>query len=281
MMRLFRLAQTVGFVAYVVATLIPIPAIMLLCAVVSSPLRLIGLHPVDFFQHFVGICTSILCIRHSFVPGHASVAQRGTIILANHRSWCDFAVDNHITHASCISRMSVQYAMLLAGALSICEQRVIRFHRGQTSKEDLYARVSTHMRRPPSPRSNCVLLYPEGTRRRHVRLSSVDECKATLKPGLLWMIYQKGQYPVQVVISSNKERALDERAWTIRLGVAIRTYAGTVLHPKDFASFDEFMDAIATQWLEAWTATHSADEDVSNATGCKVGHNSIDASALY
>lgn len=197
------------------------------------------------------------------------MAQRGTIIIANHRSWCDFVVDNHITRAMVISRMSVQYAMLLAGALQVYEQRAIRFHRGQTRKEDLYDRVSTQMRRHPSTRSNCVLLYPEGTRRRHARLSTVDECKATLKPGLLWMVYQKGQYPVQVVISSNKDRALDERAWTIRLGVAIRTYAGTILHPKDFASFDEFMDAIATQWLEAWKATHSAEADASNATGCK------------
>jgi hypothetical protein len=42
----FRVAQTVGFVAYVVAMRLPVPAIMLVCALVSSPLRLIGQHVI-------------------------------------------------------------------------------------------------------------------------------------------------------------------------------------------------------------------------------------------
>ena len=101
-----------------------------------------------------------------------------------------------------------------------------------------------------------VLFYPEGTRMQHLTLASVDDAIATLKPGLLWLIYSKQQYPVQVLVSSNKERALNECAWSIRLGVTIHTYVGRVLHPRDIESFDGFMHAIASQWHEAWNAVY-------------------------
>lgn len=277
-MVIIRLASAVGFCAYLAIVLIPIPAILLACSILYYPIRRMGATTawVDFFQYFVGVCTWILCIRHSFVPGHSTVARRGTIILANHRSWCDFPFDNHLTRATVVSRSVVQYAMLVAGALQVCEHRVIRFRRGRTNKEDLYSRLDAHMRR----HHRNILLYPEGKRMRHLRLSSVDECKATLKPGLLWMIYNKGQYPVQVVVSSNKERVLDERALSIRLGVAVRTYAGPILHPRDYASFECFVDAIATQWYEAWTLTHSTEDDapLANVTS---DHNTVDASSLF
>jgi len=204
----------------------------------------------------MGLCKWMLGIRHTFVTGHATVAQGGKVILANHRSFCDFVIDNHLTCATAVGRLSVSYVMLVAGALQVWENRIVRFHRGKTRKEELYERIDAYLQR--NPRQN-ILLYPEGTRRRHTSLASVEDAMSTLKPGLLWMIYQKCQYPVQVLVSSNKERALDERAWTVRLGVPIRTYVGAVLHPSDFASFELFMDAIASQWYVAWTTVHSTD----------------------
>jgi 1-acyl-sn-glycerol-3-phosphate acyltransferase len=252
-----RTSHTIGFIAYMVVVLIPIPAMLLVCSVIFNSLRSIGRlkaeHSVDFFQYFVQFCVWMLCIDHSFVKNHSLVASCGTIILANHRSWCDFPLDNHLTCATVVSRASVQYGMMLAGALQVFENRVIRFHRGKTNKETLYSRLDKHLQKHPRN----ILVYPEGSRRRHMALSSVEDAKSTLKSGLLWMIYNKGQYPVQLVISSNKEIALDERAWSMQPGVKIRTYVGTVIHPNAFDSFECFMDAIAKQWLEAWTVVHA------------------------
>ena len=251
--------RALGYVFYLLAVLIPIPAVMLLCSVAYNAARRVGrcvgygsadestAH--DFFQDFVGICTWMLGIKHSFIPHRSTIAPMGTVILANHRSWCDFPLDNHLTRATVISRASVQYAMLLAGALQVYEQRVLRFHRGRTNSERMYGVVDAYMRR----HQRNIMLYPEGTRRRHVPMLSAAEAKSTLRPGLLWRIYTNGQYPVQVVISSNKERVLNERSWSICIGVAVRTYVGTVIHPRDFGTFDGFMDAIADQWHEALT----------------------------
>lgn len=276
-----RSIQTIGFVAYMATCLVALPAVLLACSVIYRIIQIVvgfirrrPIHQVDFFQLHVGICTWMLGIRHSFVHDKSTIAYSGTIILANHRSWCDFAFDTHLARATPISRSVAQFAMLVAGALSVWENRIVRFNRGRVTKEELYDRLDVYMQQ--NPHRN-ILLYPEGTRRRHASLASVEEAKSTLKPGLLWMIYQKWQYPVQVLVSSHKERAVDEHAWTIRLGVPIRTYAGAVLHPVDFESFEHFMDAIASHWFEAWNAVHSDDDDGSTNA---VGRNTIGLESL-
>jgi 1-acyl-sn-glycerol-3-phosphate acyltransferase len=261
--------QVVGFVFYLALVLLPVPALLLGCSVVHRALGRLTPHPrpapavppIDFYQRLVDLCTWMLCIRHSFVPSHSHIAQDRAILLASHRSWFDFALDNHLTHAVVVSRNIVQYVMLLAGALQVYERRVVRFHRRRCRKDQLYALVilvvEGHLRQSPRP----ILLYPEWTRSRHTHLSNTTDARSTLKLGLLSMIYDRGEYPVQVVISSNKERVVDELSLTIRLGVPVRTYVGTLLHPKAFDTFDGFIDAIAAEWYEGWQAVHRSSDD--------------------
>ena len=143
------------------------------------------------FPVYVRLCYRLLGVRRIIV-NETPIASSRTIILANHRSWADFVLDNQLCNASSVSRRMVTFGLLCTGLLLVLERRQVLFHRGQTSKETLYDRLHAHVQRHEWN----VLLYPEGTRRRHVTLSDIQDAQSTLKPGLLWMIYTKGHYPV-------------------------------------------------------------------------------------
>jgi len=185
------------------------------------------------------ICIRLLGVEYSFVNEQKLMETKG-FFLPNHRSWFDFPFDSYITNGIALSRNLVQWAMLLAGLLQVVENRTIRFSRGNISRQELYDKIDYYLKN----NERNVFLYPEGTRRKHITLSTIQEVQETLKPGLLKSIYEHQTYPVQIIISTNKEKCVDEKTLSICFGVKVKVIVETPIHPKDFSCFEDFYHEI-------------------------------------
>lgn len=172
-------------------------------------------------------------------------------MLANHRSFADFAIDPVIADSAIIGRRMAFYAVFWWTILGYPEHRIFSFIRGKESRHELFQRIKKHM----ILRSR-ILFFPEGTRMKYTHLSSTEELKTYLKYGLLKEIYYDKTYPVQIQISSNKELVFNEKKLHIQYGVPVKTHRTKAIYPKDYESEQEFYDAITVEWYNAWVTTH-------------------------
>ncbi len=172
-------------------------------------------------------------------------------ILANHRSWFDFAFDPFLADSAAIGRRMAYYAVFWCTMLGYSENRIFSFIRGKETRGELFQRIKKHF----SVR-NRILFFPEGTRMKYTHLSSKEDVKSYLKYGLLKEIYYDKTYPVQLQISNNKEVAMDEKRFHIQRGVSVNAHRTRSIHPKDYLAEADFYDAIAHEWYNAWKITH-------------------------
>ena len=172
-------------------------------------------------------------------------------ILANHRSWFDFAFDPFIADSAAIGRRLALNAVFWCTMLGYPENRIFSFIRGKETRGELFRRIKKHFEL-----RGRILFWPEGTRLKYTHLSSKEDVKTYLKYGLLKEIYYDKTYPVQLQISNNKEVAMDEKKFRIQRGVTINTHRTKSIHPKDYLVEADFYDAIADEWYKAWKITH-------------------------
>ena len=175
-------------------------------------------------------------------------------MLANHRSFTDFAFDPLIADSTVTGRRAAFMAVFWCSILGYGypEHRIFSFVRGKENRQELFQRVKKHL----TLRSR-ILFFPEGTRLKYTHLSSKDEVKTYLKYGLLKEIYYDKTYPVQIHISSNKEQVFNEKKLHIQYNVPVKTHRTKAIHPADYTTESDFYDAIATEWYNAWLKTHT------------------------
>jgi hypothetical protein len=101
------------------------------------------------------------------------------------------------------------------------------------------------------------MFCPEGTRKNYTSLSSHEELRSHIKFGLLKSIYEDKRFPVQLLISNNKEIAFNEKKLTATYGVEIHTKISFAIHPKDYATEVDFLDEIVRVWFDCYVETHS------------------------
>ena len=178
-------------------------------------------------------------------------------MLPNHRSWADFAIDTYMCDGTSVSRYLVIIGIPFCLLMSYIDNRIIFINRGKDKRSSIYQRCVSHMNQYKSKR---IVVYPEGTRNTYTSLSSCDELKSYIKFGLLKSIYEDKRYPVQLLISNNKERAFNEKKLSANYGVKIHTKISKAIHPKDFATDVEFFDEIVKLWFDCYVETHSHDK---------------------
>lgn len=128
--------------------------------------------------------------QHSLLlPG---IRKMRCVILVNHRSWGDFFIDPAMGHCAVVSRLAAVLATCIAGFVGLWCRRVIIFHRGKDSRQELSAKCEAHER---------YLFYPEGTRR--AAQPNADEPIA-LKMGGIKNIFE-AKRPALINICVNKE----------------------------------------------------------------------------
>ena len=106
--------------------------------------------------------------------------------------------------------------------------------------------------------SKRILFFPEGTRKFHTKINSVEDTE--LKPGLLKSIYEFQKMPVQLQITKNKEIAVNERKFKAEYGITVYTSFSEPIYPEDFNTFEEFYKHICLVWFEQFNRTMTYTE---------------------
>ena len=165
-------------------------------------------------------------------------------ILANHRTWVDFAYDPFISGSAVVGRAAAFWAMLGCSLLGFLENRFIIMSRSKNRNETFTAiRHFIHSKGFDGRR---VLFWPEGTRCSHTQLT-IEDTRRMIKPGLLKSIYEHSQLPVQIMMSQNKEHVLNEKLVRVGLGQTIYTKLSDAIHPSDFATFEAFFEGVCCE----------------------------------
>eukprot|EP00930_Biecheleria_cincta_P024983 TRINITY_DN17834_c0_g1_i1.p1 TRINITY_DN17834_c0_g1~~TRINITY_DN17834_c0_g1_i1.p1 ORF type:complete len:351 (-),score=39.19 TRINITY_DN17834_c0_g1_i1:145-1197(-) len=168
------------------------------------------------------------------------------IFLANHRSWGDFWVDAALLGApSFVARWLVAAAVPFTAAWGHFGGWLWFFKRDQkhaagTTQWMQHFLQSCHQYFP----SKGVVMYPEGTR-------SLLSTSLPLKKGGLAAAFNLG-WPVQAIITSNKEHVMAERALSVGFGTRCVTSVSVPLFPRQFTCQDAFLKAVMALWQETW-----------------------------
>jgi 1-acyl-sn-glycerol-3-phosphate acyltransferase len=165
-------------------------------------------------------------------------------ILSNHRTFCDFAYDPYVSNSIVISRSLAAFSIFFASIIAILDNKIIIIDRTK-SRQIIFDKIINFMKKFNEPKR--ILFFPEGTRRSHTKLT-LEETKKIIKPGLLKSIYEYKDLPVQIMMSSNKEKVFNEKKLSINIGETIYTQLSNPINPGEYNSFDEFLEEIHLEW---------------------------------
>lgn len=221
---------------------------------VIVPLTFVILRPIQRFdyqlnaKHFL---YQVLGIQHT-VSGEKLIDEG--FMLGNHRCFLDAMVDAYVSDSCGISRTMTIVVAPFIQLLAYADNRTIVINRDKDNRHDVYSKCVYYLNRYSRKR---IVFYPEGTRNKYNHLESCEELKSYIKFGLLKSIYEHKNYPVQMMISNNKEVAFNEKRLSAKYGVNIQTIISVPIHPKDFATDVEFFDEIIRVWFECYKKSHS------------------------
>jgi 1-acyl-sn-glycerol-3-phosphate acyltransferase len=192
-------------------------------------------------------------IKHKIVSRHKLI-EKG-FVLANHRSFADFAIDPYYTKSTGLGRVMAFMAVFPNSILGYLDNRIIYFRRGKYTGEMLFKMCLDHMK-TDGLFTKRILFYPEGTRKKYLFLKDEQELISHLKHGLLKRVYNLKKYPVQLFISSNKEIVMNEKNLSANYGVEVNSSFSIPIFPEKFKTYQEFVDEIAKKWLICYRETH-------------------------
>lgn len=210
------------------------------------------------FFSCLGVKTRFLKLDTNHLKLNNKFIDKG-FILANHRSNTDFFFDPLISESSFIGRHLATLSVLFYGLLVIIENKYISIDRNK-SRNIIFNIIINHLNTNVNSNNkytNRILFWPEGTRRKHNSINNIEESKSLLKPGLLKSIYDYKKYPVQILITKNKEKVSDEKKLYANYGIELISTISPSIHPKDYETFDDFYNKISEIWFYQFNFTMS------------------------
>lgn len=174
------------------------------------------------------------------------------IFLSNHRSWGDFWADCALLGGpSFVARWLVALAIPCTAMWGGLTGWLWFFHRRAVHREGTTHWTENFWRRSHQGyRNKGVVVYPEGSR-------SLSPEGLPLKPGGLVAAYRLG-WPVQVVITTNKEFVMAERSLSVGLGTLCVTSVSRPIRPAEWATSDAFIGEVKAVWRETWADAFSS-----------------------
>jgi 1-acyl-sn-glycerol-3-phosphate acyltransferase len=183
-------------------------------------------------------------------------------ILANHRSWTDFAIDPLYSKATAVSRALVAGVVGLSGIQVMLDRRIVYINRGKSSAQTIAAQMDTLMRGPVHPIHpiDRIVFFPEGTRSHYTELASPADIP--LRRGLLLSLYQLERdrpdpKPFQLQITSGKEDIINEKKLIVQRGRELHMIHSSPIDPSKFATDELFLTEVRRVWFECYHAVHS------------------------
>jgi hypothetical protein len=214
----------------------------------------IGIKSRSYFEKGCSIFLKLLDTNIKIYPESESLIQDG-FVLVNHRGVIDMPQDTYNVLDSITNPKTIMvalntsyYYMLAGGILGSIEGYLVPIYKNE-KRQEVFSKIKDKIENKNVRR---VIYYPEGQRNFYESLNSVDEAKEYIRPGLLKSIYEYNKLPVQIILSSGKEKVFSERYKTCDFGKSICIYRSMVIHPKDFGTFDEFYTKIAEVWFKNW-----------------------------
>lgn len=222
---------------------------------IHLPLALINKdHNKSYVQDCMSSPRNILNVTSTFVGKREKLIKKGFLI-ANHRGFYDFFWDSVITKSSPVGRQLAVMAMNVAGLLTYLENRIVIFKRGSLNRTQLFQKMLDHMKKK-SKYSKRVLFYPEGTRLKYQHLDGVEDLKRKFKYGILKCVYEHQSLPIQIIITSNKDKIVSEKTLQAFKNVETKSNLSKPIHPSEFETFEAFVDEVANVWYESYKLTH-------------------------
>ncbi len=197
-----------------------------------------------------------LCgIQHTIVNDNKLI-NKG-YILCNHRSFFDFAIDPYTSKASIVGRKEAFWAVSFFYILGLFDNRMIVFTRGRDDRKKLFKKMKMSLYEKDD--SDRIVIYPEGTRLKYETLESPDDIKSKFKYGILKSIYEDkmDNVPVQLCITSNKDKVINEKKLYANYGVEVNTRFGKPIYTTEYETFEEFIDEISREWFHLWNHVYN------------------------
>ena len=237
------------FIIFYLITAIIVPAIIILV----KPLNILFGDKFNWNTLTYIILNYILCIDNEIIYKDEFI--KNGYILCNHRSWFDNIYDMRITKSIGTGRYLGIMIMGFAGLLSYIENRVVCFKRGKLNRHEIFKKMFKVKKK--SKYKN-LLLFPEGTRKKYKELNSIDDIKSKLKYGIIKSIYETDKnLPVQLCITSNKEKVINEKKLKFNRNVKIKTCISKVIIPKNYETLELFINAICKEWFDCYNISHN------------------------
>ena len=288
---LWRILRGIQFMLYFILSTILMPLIMITLRFVSnvinylvpgfnifSRLKLDWALNARIFIYYI-LNTKVVSIprnKYPFgIPKSVPLIESG-FIGCNHRSWFDFAFDPLMANAAIVGRKEAFMAVTGFSILGFLDRRLVSFNRHNCTRHQVFSKmlqsievpsVKTHilricfnarLRRSENNATTPwrrIVFYPEGTRKSYTTLTRADVDKH-IKKGILLSIYQHQLLPVQFVITSNKDKIVNEKKLTAQRGVVAKTINSNPIYPSKYDTFDAFLEAIYDEWYTCWKLTH-------------------------
>lgn len=180
-----------------------------------------------------------------------AISKEPLMILSNHRSWTDFFMDTVLTGgASYLSRMMVVFGVPASALWAWLVGHTWFFKRQRgLSRQWLTEFFRTNWRHRAHAH---VIVYPEG--HRNLKTASLK-----LKTGCFEVAYNLKK-PVQVVITTNKEQIVNEKAGRINKGVVCTVAVSEIIKPDKYESLDDWFKAIQALWDKTWERAYSSTD---------------------
>ena len=159
-----------------------------------------------------------------------------TTFLCNHCSIADAYIDFAQCDGTLVVRTLAAYGGMMSTLVGFLSNKIIVISRGTTSRQELMDKCAGY---------NRIILYPEGTRRPHAQHIS------PLKVGGLKNAYD-ARNTVQVVMTSGKDSAIDEKRLSAKMFVRLRRIVMPPITATEYDEFDAFKAAVEKSWEQGW-----------------------------
>ena len=170
------------------------------------------------------------------------------IYLCNHKSWCDILSDVYLCeNPISISRylVVVIFPVLFIGSY-ISDN--VRFIYKNKNVIEQFTKVMNSIYKSNYYRN--VIIYPEGAR-------YPNSVVNPLKKGSLIYSYEN-DIPIQLIISKNKEKAVNEKNFSAKLGVSIYTHISEPIYPKDYDNLNDYIKHVTSRWNDICTNVYNS-----------------------
>ncbi|KAL3151196.1 hypothetical protein ABBQ38_013045 [Trebouxia sp. C0009 RCD-2024] len=106
----------------------------------------------------------------------------------------------------------------------------------------------------------CLRPYQDGDGASAAWRRSTKRQSLPLKRGMLHLAYDR-KYPVQIVMSANKESVMSEKAMRVGFGQTVVVGYSDPIHSSQFPTFDNFASKVQKEWDYEWQRLYSSQPE--------------------